>query len=199
MALKKKTERANRPSISEIEAELGRLSSKRRRNRSIKYILGISAVAAAVIIIATNIWLPVLRVVGTSMQPRLQNDDVVVCLSANNVVERGDVIAFYNNDSILLKRVVAIEGDVVEIDGDGILTVNGEVINEPYVLSRSLEPCDITFPIEVSDDSFFVLGDQRSTSMDSRTEAVGMVSRDRIIGKVLLRVWPLERFGDIDS
>lgn len=195
--MKSKKKKTARPSIPEIEQELVRLDDKQRRKRNVKYILGISAVVVAMIIIVTNIWFPVLRVVGTSMNKNLSNDDIIVCFNSSKNIERGDIIAFYNSGNILLKRVVGVEGDVVEMDESGGLIINGEYVNEPYVLSRSLEPCDVEFPVKVEKDSFFVLGDQRNTSMDSRTEAVGLVKRDSIIGKVLVRVWPIENIDII--
>lgn len=157
-----------------------------------------SIVAAAVIIIITNIWFPVLKVVGTSMQPGLKNGDVVVCFDYPEKIDRGDVIAFYSNDSILLKRVIGKGGDTVEIEADGTVKVNGIEIKEDYVFSKSLMPCDIDFPVTVPEDKFFVLGDYRTTSLDSRTETVGMISRDRIVGKVLINIWPLEHVGKVE-
>lgn len=126
------------------------------------------------------------------MQPLLKNEDVIVCLNVQTHIERGNVIAFYHNDKILLKRVVGMPGDVIDIDNTGALYVNGELQYEPYATALSLEPCDITFPVQVPEDAYFVLGDQRTTSMDSRSESVGMVTQDRLIGKALLRVWPID-------
>lgn len=150
------------------------------------------------IIIATNLWFPVLRVVGSSMQQTLQNEDVVVCSNLYKRLKRGEIIAFYNNDKVLVKRVVGLPGDTIEIDNDGVLYVNGERQSETYVMTLSLEPCDITFPAEVPKDSYFVLGDRRTTSMDSRSESVGMVSEDKVIGKVLFRIWPFNKLGSVD-
>ncbi|MBQ8725459.1 MAG: signal peptidase I [Oscillospiraceae bacterium] len=181
-----------RPSINEIEGELERLKERRTRNRGVGVVIAASVLAAAMIIILTNLWFPVLRVVGSSMQPLLRNEDVIVCFSKNDKIERRDIIAFYHNDKVLLKRVVGLPGDVIEIDKDGILYINGEEQHETYVASISLEPCDIEFPVEVPEDSYFVLGDQRMTSMDSRSESVGMVTTDRVVGKALFRVWPLD-------
>lgn len=181
-----------RPQIAEIESELTRLKVKRSRLNGIKFFLIASLIAAAGIIIATNLWFPVLRVVGSSMQPLLKNDDIIVCFDTKKSIESGDVIAFYHNQKILLKRVVGMPGDIIEIDSTGKLFVNGEEKYEPYASALSLEPCDITFPIQVPENSYFVLGDQRLTSMDSRSEAVGMISEDNLIGKAVLRVWPVD-------
>lgn len=158
----------------------------------------VSLIAAALIIIATNLWFPVLRVVGSSMQQTLQNEDVVVCSNLYKRIKKGEIIAFYNNDKVLIKRVVGLPGDTIEIDNDGVLYVNGERQSETYVMTLSLDPCDITFPVEVPADSYFVLGDRRTTSMDSRSESVGTVSEDKIVGKVLFRVWPFNKLGTVD-
>lgn len=132
------------------------------------------------------------------MQQTLQSEDVVVCCDLYKDIKRGEIIAFYNNDKILLKRVVGLPGDTISIDNDGVLYVNGERQAETYVMTLSLEPCDISFPVEVQKDSYFVLGDRRTTSMDSRSESIGLVARDKIIGKVLFRVWPFSKLGPVD-
>ncbi len=126
------------------------------------------------------------------MQPAIQNNDVVVCYSGTKRITHGDIIAFYNNDNVLLKRVIGMENDVIDINELGEVTVNGEKLDEPYAYSKSLEPCDVEFPVTVPKDSYFVLGDQRNTSHDSRTATVGMVPEERIIGEVIVRVWPIE-------
>lgn len=131
------------------------------------------------------------------MQNTLKNKDVVICTNLYGEIDRGEVIAFYNNDKILIKRVVGIPGDSVTMDNDGILYINGERQLETYVMSMSLEPCDVEFPITVPENSYFVLGDKRTASADSRSEIVGTVSEERIIGKVLFRAWPLNKLGEI--
>lgn len=132
------------------------------------------------------------------MEQTLQSEDVIVSTNLYGKINRGEIIAFYNNDKILIKRVVGLPGDTIIIDNDGALFVNGERKAETYVLSLSLEPCDITFPVEVPNDSYFVLGDRRTTSMDSRSESVGMISDDKVIGKVLFRIWPFNKLGKVD-
>lgn len=194
----KNYQRTSRPTIPQIETELNRLKTKRSRKRNILYVLAVSVIAAAAIIIATNIWFPVLRVVGTSMQPTLRHSDVVVCVKSNKNIKRGDIIAFYNNDKILLKRVIGLPGDLVAIDQNGTVSINGDTLQENYVSALSLEPCDTELPVYVPENSYFVLGDQRITSMDSRSEMIGMISGERIIGKAKLRVWPIDKISSID-
>ena len=132
------------------------------------------------------------------MEQTLESEDVIVCTDLYKKIKRGKIIAFYNNDKILIKRVVGLPGDSISIDNDGVLYINGERQAETYVTTLSLEPCDIEFPIEVPDDSYFVLGDRRTTSMDSRSESVGMIAGDKVIGKVLFRIWPFNKLGTID-
>ncbi|MBE6854983.1 MAG: signal peptidase I [Ruminococcus sp.] len=180
------------PSAAQFEHELNRLRNKRNRRNGVGFIIAASLMAGALIILATNLWFPVLRVVGSSMQPLLKNEDIIVCLRTDEHITEGDVIAFYHNDKVLLKRVVGLPGDVIQIDSEGTLYINDVPKFEPYASSLSLEPCDITFPVTVPDDSYFVLGDQRTTSMDSRSSSVGMISEEQIIGKALVRVWPID-------
>ena len=184
----------NRPTVDELKSELSLLKEKKKRSRNLRYIIVISLSAVAVIILMTNLWFPMFRVVGTSMMPQLTADDIIVCFDADVSVERGNIIAFYHNDTVLLKRVVGISGDIVDMDENGVLSVNGVVQNEPYASGLSLEPCDVVFPVQVPENSFFVLGDQRSTSLDSRSESIGMITEERLIGKAVMRVWPIFKF-----
>lgn len=187
-----KDKKTQRPTVSELEGELIRLRHKRGRINGIKFVIELSLVAIAVIITVTNLWFPVLRVVGTSMQPLLKSSDVVLCIKEQEDIKRGDIVAFYHNDKILLKRVVGLPGDTIRIDDYGKLYVNGREQSEEYVTVLSFEPCDITFPVDVPENSYFLLGDQRTTSMDSRSSVVGMVSSERLIGKAVARVWPFD-------
>ena len=132
------------------------------------------------------------------MQNTLQSDDVVVCCNVYGDIDRGEIIAFYNNDRILLKRVVGLPGDTIILDTDGTVFINGERQAETYVMTLSHEPCDIEFPVEVPNDAYFVLGDRRTTSMDSRSDKIGMVTEDKIIGKMLFRIWPFNSLGPVD-
>jgi len=184
----------NRPTVDELKSELSLLKEKKKRSRNLRYIIVISLSAVAVIILMTNLWFPMFRVVGTSMMPQLTADDIIVCFDADVSVERGNIISFYHNDTVLLKRVVGISGDIVDMDENGVLSVNGVVQNEPYASGLSLEPCDVVFPVQVPENSFFVLGDQRSTSLDSRSESIGMITEERLIGKAVMRVWPILKF-----
>ena len=128
------------------------------------------------------------------MSPTLEHDEIVVLLKTKKF-ERGDLIGFYYQGKILLKRVIALPGDEVAIDADGNVYVNGEMLEEPYVTSKGLGNCDLEFPYKVPGTSYFVLGDRRSNSVDSRNSVIGAISREDIVGKVFIRVWPIHKFG----
>ena len=138
--------------------------------------------------------LPVLQISGTSMTESLQDRDIVVALNSSKY-QTGDIIAFYYNNNILVKRVIAASGDWVNIDKDGNVYVNEELLEEPYISEKALGDCNITLPYQVPDERCFVMGDHRATSIDSRNTAVGCVSNDMVIGKILFRAWPLSGFG----
>lgn len=185
------------PEISQIEAELKReLYRKRYRQTLRSTIFTLITVAAAAVLVAT-LWLPVLQIYGTSMAPTLNDGEIVISLKSGDF-QTGDVIAFYYNNKILIKRVIAGPGDWVDIKEDGTVLVNNEEIDEPYVKEKAFGDCNITLPYQVPDSRVFVMGDHRSVSIDSRNTSVGCVSEEQIVGRLVMKIWPLSEFGKIE-
>ena len=184
------------PSVELLEAEL-RKSRYRSDYRSIllRTLFSLLVVAAIAVIVAVLL-MPVMQIRGSSMSATLEDGDLVVALN-NNKYKTGDVIGFYFNNGILIKRVIATSGDWVEIDEGGTVYVNGRMLNEPYVSEKSFGECNIELPYQVPEGKCFVMGDHRETSIDSRNTAVGCVGNDLVVGKLVLRIWPLKSFGRI--
>lgn len=182
--------------LGALEAELAHEKYKRRYKGVLKNTVFSLVVIAAVAALAAMLLFPVLQISGTSMTESLQDEDVCMALNSKSY-KTGDVVAFYFNNNILVKRVIAGPGDWVDIDDEGNVTVNGTLLDEPYVSEKSKGICDIELPYQVPDGRCFVMGDHRETSVDSRSTAVGCVSDDMVIGRIILRIWPLESFGPI--
>lgn len=186
-----------RPTVEQLQAELQRVEYKKRYRTVLKStIYSLITVAAVAVLIAT-LWLPVLEIFGESMTPTLQDGEIVFSLKTNKL-EKGDIIAFYYNNKILVKRVVAGPGEWIDfIDEYGNVSINGQIIEEPYLEEKAFGDADIEFPYQVPDGKFFVMGDHRSTSVDSRHTVIGCVSEEQIVGRIVFRVWPLEAIGGV--
>ena len=184
------------PGTAELEEELKRV--RYRRNYAIVFrstvytLITVSAIAVLVAVLL----LPVLRIYGTSMSPTLTEGNIVVSLKGSRF-ETGDVIAFYYNNKVLVKRVIANTGDWVDIDKEGNVYVNNELIDEPYLTDKAFGECNIDLPYQVPESRIFVMGDNRSVSVDSRNTAVGCVAEEQIVGKIVFCVWPFSQFGKI--
>ena len=185
---------ASIPSTEEVAAERERLAYQNRYQRVLRSTIYILVVVAAVAVLLATLFLPVLQVSGDSMYPTLNDKDIILLVKSNHI-ENGELCGFYWQNKLLLKRIIGIPGDVISIDGNGLVTVNGEVLEEPYVDEPALGECDLSFPYQVPENRFFVMGDHRATSIDSRSTVVGCVEKSQIVGKVFLRVWPVPRIS----
>ena len=184
------------PSTEELQEAYDKVSFRERLKNSIISTTNILIVVAALAILVAMLFLPVLRIYGQSMNSTLMSGELVVSVK-NAHFKTGDVIAFYYNNNILIKRAIATSGQWVDIDLDGNVYVDGKLIDEPYLEEKSFGEPDIDFPYQVPDERIFVLGDNRAVSVDSRNTSVGCVTSEQVVGKIVFRVWPLSRIGPI--
>ena len=184
------------PSQDEIESELYRVRYRANFRQELSHTVFLLVVVAAVAILVAVLLLPVLRIYGSSMNDTLNEGDIVVSIKGNDL-STGDIIAFYYNNKILVKRVIGTPGDWIDLDTDGNVYVNNVKIEEPYLMDKALGDCNIELPYQVPESRVFVMGDNRSVSVDSRNTAVGCVAEEQIVGKIVFRVWPVDTFGQI--
>ena len=176
------------PSPEQVEAEMQKIRYRRKFGRSLLQTVAVLVVVAAAAVLISSIFLPVIQVSGSSMRPMLNDGDVLVTLNTKQV-SYGDLCCVSWQNKMLLKRVIGLSGDTISIAEDGSVTVNDRLLDEPYVIQKSLGQCDITFPYQVPENQIFILGDNRSLSADSRNADIGCISNDQIVGKVLFRIW----------
>ena len=194
MRKEKRSQTQQPPTLEQLTAELARENYKRRFGRVLRSTLfTLVGVAAAAVLVAT-IWMPVLQIYGSSMTPTLNEGEIVVSVKGSDF-EPGDLVAFYLGNKILVKRCIAGPGQWVDINENGDVFVDGELLDEPYLTEKALGECDQSFPYQVPESRFFCMGDHRATSVDSRHSAVGCVAEEQIVGKIVFRVWPLSGFG----
>jgi signal peptidase I len=186
--------RTGSPSVSQLEAELSREKQKHRYFAALRRTIYVLLAVAGLSILVATLWMPVMQIYGSSMNPTLTSGEYVVAVK-QKTFQQGDIVAFYVNNRLMIKRVIAREGDWVELDDQGHVFVNGVLLEEDYVEELSLGNCNITFPYQVPDGTLFLMGDNRATSVDSRTEEMGCVAQSQIVGQVFFRVWPLDRLG----
>jgi signal peptidase I len=179
------------PTVAQLESALEQVNHHAKFKSIFRSTVALLIVAAALAILVVTLWMPVLRVYGSSMTNTLSDGDIVVLVKGSSY-ETGDVVAFYYNNKILIKRIIAQSGDWVDIAEDGTVSVNGVVLDEPYVTDKAYGECDLEFPYQVPDNRVFVLGDHRNVSIDSRSSQVGCVSDEQIVGILKWRVWPLK-------
>ena len=185
-----------KPSIEELKKELKRENKKVEYKKILGNTLVVVVVVSALAVLISSFFLTVLRVSGESMTPTLETGQIVIANNSTSF-EPGELVAFYYNNKVLVKRVVGSPGDWINIDEDGNVYVNGELLDEPYVSTKSFEPTNIEFPYQVPENRWFVLGDHRDVSIDSRSSEVGCVTKEQLIGKVVFRVFPFNTFGGL--
>ena len=183
-------------SLEHLEEELFQELRKKDRVRNIQNILLTLATAAAAVVLITTLFIPVLRVHGSSMTPTLYEGNIVVTIKSSRM-KQGEVVAFYYNNSILVKRLIGVAGDWIDIDEEGNVYVNGELLDEPYVDKKALGECNIELPCQVPDNRVFVMGDHRSVSIDSRNTSIGFVPVEQVVGRIAICIWPLTGIGPV--
>ena len=186
------------PTTQQLENELGRVRYRRRYRTVLKSTVYTLITVAAISVLVATLWLPVLQIYGNSMTPTLQDGEIIFSVKGSEF-DQGDIIAFYYHNKILVKRVIAGPGSWVNISEDGTVYVNDSELSEPYLTEKAFGDTDIALPYQVPDGKLFVMGDHRSTSVDSRNTAVGCVAQEQIVGKIVFRVWPLDRLGAINQ
>lgn len=178
----------------QLEAERARLQYRKRYYRILRSTLSTLITVAAVAVLVATLWMPVLKIYGASMSPTLTDGEIILSRKTSKFVP-GDIVAFYYNNKILVKRVIGRAGDWIDIDEEGTVYVNQIELKEPYLTEKALGECDIELPYQVPDGRIFVMGDHRSVSVDSRSSAIGCISQEQIVGRITFRIWPLKRLG----
>ena len=179
------------PTKKQVETERKRYRRQKAYNKALGGTVYVLTIVAAVAVLIATLVLPVLQIEGTSMEPTLVNGDIVL-LTKTTSFDRGELCGFSWNNKLLIKRVIGISGDWIEMDTDGTVYLNGEKLDEPYAQQLAVGECDLEFPYQVPQEQYFVLGDMRESSIDSRNTLIGCVEKDQIVGKVFFRIWPFK-------
>lgn len=190
MMIRKKKE-VSLPTKRQVETERKRYRRQKAYNKALGGTIYVLTIVAAVAVLIATLVLPVLQIEGTSMEPTLSNGDIVL-LTKTTRFDHGDLCGFTWNNKLLIKRVIGLPGDWIEMDTDGNIYLNGEKLDEPYVQQKDFGECDLEFPFQVPQEQYFVVGDMRESSIDSRNTLIGCIPKDQIVGKVFFRVWPFK-------
>lgn len=192
----KRSEPVQMPELEQLEKELKRVKYRSRYRSVLRSTVYTLIVVAAIAVLVATIWLPVLQIYGSSMTPTLKEGDIVLSVKESEC-EQGQLLAFYIGNKILVKRCIALPGQVVDMDDDGNVYVDGKLLDEPYLSEKSLGNANISFPYQVPESRYFCMGDHRETSVDSRHAEIGCISQEQIVGKIVFRVWPFSSFGAV--
>lgn len=189
--LHRKKKEVSLPTKKQVETERKRYRRQKAYNKALGGTVYVLTIVAAVAVLIATLVLPVLQIEGTSMEPTLHNGDIVLLMKTTRF-NHGDLCGFTWNNKLLIKRVIGVPGDWIEIDTDGTVYLNGEKLDEPYVQEKAFGECDLEFPFQVPQEQYFVIGDMRESSIDSRNTLIGCIPKDQIVGKVFFRVWPIK-------
>lgn len=189
--IRRKTKEVSLPTKKQVETERKRYRRRKAYNKALRGTVYVLTIVAAVAVLIATLILPVLQIEGTSMEPTLSNGDIVL-LTKTTRFDRGDLCGFTWNNKLLIKRVVGLPGDWIEIDTDGTIYLNGSKLEETYVERKALGECDLVFPFQVPPEQYFVVGDMRESSIDSRNSLIGCITKEQIVGNVFFRIWPFK-------
>lgn len=187
----------NSPSVEQLTTELKRVDYQSRFRKLLRGTIYTLVVVSAIAVLVAVLLMPVLRIYGASMTPTLSEGQTVISIKGKKF-EQGDVVGVYYGSKLLIKRCIAFEQQWVNIDEDGNVYVDGEIVDEPYITEKAFGECNLDLPYQVPDNSIFVMGDHRATSIDSRNSSVGCIDMENVVGKIVFRVWPLNEFGFIN-